>query len=204
MWAPFLSNWPRLPIQFKCQRLSPPLWRPREQAGRPLSEVLADALSGQDLVLVIDNCEHVVDAAAELAVMLNAKCPRLRVLATSRNHSAWTASTFTGSALSLPSAEARSAKDLQGSDAVTLFAERARARDSTFCLEDPTAALVALVCRRLDGVPLALELAAARVASMSLAHLEDASGPEVPPPHRWAQDRPPSPAHPAGHYRLVI
>ena len=55
----------------------------REQANRPIAEVLADALSGQDLLVVIDNCEHVIDAAAELAGTLNRKCPRLRLLATS-------------------------------------------------------------------------------------------------------------------------
>jgi predicted ATPase/DNA-binding SARP family transcriptional activator len=146
----------------------------REQASRPLSEVLADALSGQDLLVVIDNCEHVIDAAAELAVMLSRKCPRLRVLATSREPLGVEGEhVYRLGPLSLPSAEARSVKDLQGSDAVQLFAERARAHDSTFCLEDSTAALVAQVCRRLDGIPLALELAAARVASMSLAHLEE-------------------------------
>ncbi len=146
----------------------------REQASRPLAEVLADALSGQDLLVVIDNCEHVIDAAAELAVMLNRKCPRLRLLATSREPLGVDGEhVYRLGPLSLPSAEARSVKDLEGSDAVRLFAERARAHDSTFCLEDSTAGLVASVCRRLDGIPLAIELAAARVASMSLAHLEE-------------------------------
>jgi predicted ATPase/DNA-binding SARP family transcriptional activator len=146
----------------------------REQVSRALSDVLADALSGQDLLVVIDNCEHVIDAAAELVVMLNRKCPRLRVLATSREPLGVDGErVFRLGPLSLPSAEARSVKDLEGSEAVQLFAERARAHDSTFCLEDSTAALVALVCRRLDGIPLALELAAARVASMSLAHIEE-------------------------------
>ena len=146
----------------------------REQANRPLSDVLADALSGQDLLVVMDNCEHVIDAAAELAVMLNRKCPRLRVLATSREPLGIEGEhVYRLGPLSLPSAEAGSVRGLEGSEAVLLFAERARAHDSTFCLEDSTAALVALICRRLDGIPLALELAAARVASMSLAHLEE-------------------------------
>jgi predicted ATPase/DNA-binding SARP family transcriptional activator len=145
----------------------------REQASRPLGEVLADALSGQDLLVVIDNCEHVIDAAAELVEMLNRKCPRLRLLATSREPlRAEGEHVYRLGPLSLPSTDARSLKDLDGSDAVQLFAERARAHDSKFCLEDSTAALVALVCRRLDGVPLAIELAAARLASISVAHLE--------------------------------
>ncbi len=140
----------------------------REQANRPIAEVLADALSGQDLLVVIDNCEHVIDAAAELAGTLNRKCPRLRLLATSREPLGVDGEhIYRLGPLSLPSPEARSVKDLGSSDAVRLFAERARAHDSTFCLDGSSAGLVALVCRRLDGIPLAIELAAARVASMS-------------------------------------
>ena len=146
----------------------------REQANRPIAEVLADALSGQDLLVVIDNCEHVIDAAAELAGTLNRKCPRLRLLATSREPLGVDGEhIYRLGPLSLPSPEARSVKDLGSYDAVRLFAERASAHDSTFCLDDSSAGLVALVCRRLDGIPLAIELAAARVASMSLAHLAE-------------------------------
>ncbi len=146
----------------------------REQASRPLNEVLADALSGQDLLVVIDNCEHVIDAAADLAAMLNRKCHRLRLLATSREplevegehvyrlgpcrcHRGKPVASRTSKALtpysSSPSAPA--------------------AHDPAFCLDDASAGLVALVCRRLDGIPLAIELAAARLTSMSLAHLEE-------------------------------
>ncbi len=149
----------------------------REQANRLTAEVVADALSGQDLLVVIDNCEHVIDAAAELAGMLNRKCPRLRLLATSREPLGVDGEhIYRLGPLSLPSAGARSRKDLESSDAVRLFAERARAHDSTFCLDDSTAGLVGSLCRRLDGIPLAIELAAARMASMSLAHLGERLG----------------------------
>jgi predicted ATPase/DNA-binding SARP family transcriptional activator len=146
----------------------------RQQAGRPLGEVLADALSGQDLLVLIDNCEHVIDAAAGLAAILNRSCRRLHLLATSREPLGVEGErVFRLGPLSLPSTEAASVKDIGASDAVQLFTERARSHDPTFCLEDPTAGLVASVCRRLDGIPLAIELAAARLTSMSLADLEE-------------------------------
>ena len=146
----------------------------REQTNRPLGEVLAEALSGQDLLVVMDNCEHVIGAAAELAELLNRRCPRLRLLATGREPlSIESEHVYRLGPMSLPPAGAGSVKDLGGSDAVQLFVERARAHDSTFVLEEPTAGLVASVCRRLDGIPLAIELAAARLPSMSLAHLDE-------------------------------
>ena len=135
--------------------------------------MLAEALSGQDL-LVVDNCGHVIVAAAELAELLNRKCPRLRLLATAREPlSIEGEQVYRLGPMSLPPAGAASVQDLAGSDAVQLFVERGRAHDSTLVLEAPTAELVASICRRLDGIPLAVELAAARLASMSLAHLDD-------------------------------
>ncbi len=146
----------------------------RAQASRPLGEVLAEALSGQDLFVLMDNCEHVVGAAAELAELLNRRCPRLRLLATAREPlSVESEHVYRLAPMTLPPAGARSVKDLEGSDAVQLFVERARAHDSAFVVEEATAQLVASVCRRLDGVPLAIELAAARLTSMSLAHLNE-------------------------------
>ena len=146
----------------------------RDQASRPLGEVLAEALSGQDLLVLMDNCEHVVGAAAELAELLNRRCPRLRLLATAREPlSVESEHVYRLAPMTLPPAGAPSVKDLEGSDAVQLFVERARAHDSAFVVEEATAELVASVCRRLDGVPLAIELAAARLTSMSLAHLDE-------------------------------
>ena len=146
----------------------------REAGSGSLAEVLAEALSGQDLLVVVDNCEHVIVAAAELAELLNRKCPRLRLLATAREPlSIEGEQVYRLGPMSLPPAGAASVQDLAGSDAVQLFVERGRAHDSTLVLEAPIAELVASICRRLDGIPLAVELAAARLASMSLAHLDD-------------------------------
>ena len=144
-----------------------------EQPGRPLVKVIAEALGGQDLLIVMDNCEHVIGAAAELAEVLNRSCPRVRVLATSREPLGIDGEhVYRLAPLSLPAEDATSLEDLEGSDAVKLFVERARSHDSTFSLEQPVAGLVASICRTLDGIPLALELAAARVPGMSLADLD--------------------------------
>ena len=144
-----------------------------EQPGRPLLEVLAEALGGQDLLIVMDNCEHVIGAAAELAETLNRSCPRVRLLATSREPLGIGGEhVYRLAPLSLPAEDATSLEDLEGSDAVKLFVERARSHDSTFSLEEPVAGLVASICRTLDGIPLALELAAARVPGMSLTDLD--------------------------------
>ncbi len=143
-----------------------------EQPGRPLVKVIAEALGGQDVLIVMDNCEHVIGAAAELAEVLNRACPRVRVLATSREPLGIGGEhVYRLAPLSLPAAHATSLEDLEGSDAVKLFVERARAYDPTFSLEASIATLVGSICRTLDGIPLALELAAARVPGMSLADL---------------------------------
>jgi predicted ATPase len=144
-----------------------------EQPGRPLLTVLAEALRGQDLLIVIDNCEHVIGAAAEVAEVLDRSCPRVRVLATSREPLGIDGEhVYRLAPLSLPAADATSLEDLGRSDAVHLFVERARSQDSTFSLDEPVAGLVASICRTLDGIPLALELTAARVPGMSLADLD--------------------------------
>ncbi len=143
-----------------------------EQPGRLLPEVVAEALGGREVLVLIDNCEHVIGAAAELAEMLSRSCPRVRVLATSREPLGIGGEhVYRLAPLSLPAADATSIEDLEGSDAVKLFVERARSYDSTFSIEEPVAGLVGSICRTLDGIPLALELAAARVPSMSLADL---------------------------------
>ncbi len=100
-------------------------------------------------------------------------CPQLRLLATSRQPLGIGGEhVYRLGPLSLPAEDARSLKDLDGSDAVKLFVERARSDDSTFFLDEPVAGLVGSICRTLDGIPLALELAAARVPGMSLADLD--------------------------------
>jgi predicted ATPase len=146
----------------------------REQAGRPTLELLLEVLRGQNVLIVLDNCEHVVDTCAKLADLVERGCPRVYLLVTSREPLGIDGErVYRLRPLSLPPQDAASAGDLAGSDAVELFAERARSHDSGFVLEDSTAGLVASICRRLDGVPFAIELAAARLSAMSLVDLNE-------------------------------
>ncbi|WBQ07835.1 BTAD domain-containing putative transcriptional regulator [Kribbella sp. CA-293567] len=135
------------------------------------SGVLAAALEPLKLLLVLDNCEHVVEAAAALADELLAAAPGLRVLATSREPLG-----LTGEAVwSVPPLEvpevAAALPDLQASSAVQLFVARAAAADRGFSLDEGSAAAVSVLCRRLDGIPLALELAATRVRALGVQGL---------------------------------
>ncbi len=144
------------------------------QGGQPLPDALMAALREQAALLLLDNCEHVIDEAAAFCSQVVRNCPRVRILATSREPLGVDGErVYRVASLSLPPPEAESAEDLAASDAVRLFAERARAQDQGFALDDAVAPLVASVCRRLDGIPLALELAAARLSSMSLTQLSD-------------------------------
>ena len=123
---------------------------------------------------MLDNCEHVIDDAARFCEQVIRHCPRVRFLATSREPLGIEGErVYRVPSMSLPPRDAISAADLAGSDSVTLFVERARSHEPGFVLDDAAAPLVATICRRLDGIPLALELAAARLSSMSLRHLSD-------------------------------
>ncbi|MGW3390424.1 AfsR/SARP family transcriptional regulator [Streptomyces cinereoruber] len=112
---------------------------------------LVEHLADRPLLLVLDNCEHVIDAAAALAETLLTHCPRLRVLATSREP------------LGVPGETVRPVEPLPPDPAHRLFAERARAVHPSFDPTGDSGAAVAEICRRLDGLPLAIELAAARL-----------------------------------------
>jgi len=126
----------------------------KEQAGRRLADTLADHLRGQHSLLVLDNCEHVVDSAAELTGALLRECEGLRVLATSREP------------LKLPGEVNWRVPPLARDEAVRLFADRARSQSPGFQLTDENLQVVVGICERLDEIPLAIELAAARVAMM--------------------------------------
>jgi predicted ATPase len=146
----------------------------REQAGRPPLEQLLDILQEQQVIIILDNCEHVVDACAKVADLVERGCPKVHLVATSREPLGIDGEhVYRVRPLSLPSEDAATIEDLEGSDAVELFVERVRAHDDSFSLEDPIAGLVSSICRRLDGIPFAIELAAARLASMSLVHLNE-------------------------------
>jgi predicted ATPase/class 3 adenylate cyclase len=146
-----------------------------DQGGQqPLLESLMDALREQDTLILLDNCEHVIDAAAKFCGQVVRECPRLRVLATSREPLGIDGEhVYRVPSLSLPASEVEGADAIAASDAVRLFMDRARAQDPGFALDNVSAPLVASVCRRLDGIPLALELAAARLSSMSLQQISD-------------------------------
>jgi predicted ATPase/DNA-binding SARP family transcriptional activator len=129
-----------------------------------LMDRLCEYLQPKRTLIVLDNCEHVIEAAAGLVHALLPSCPGITVLATSREilglpgEVAWRVPS-----LSLPAPESTSVEDLSGSDAVALFCERARSAQPGFGLTEANAAAVTQICRRLDGIPLALELAAARI-----------------------------------------
>jgi predicted ATPase len=140
----------------------------RDQSAKPPLEVLIEFLCTRRLLLVLDNCEQVVDAAAKLAEALLRACPELRILATSRE--ALGISGETVLPLSpLFCADTYSDPTSFGSenDAVTLFAERAAATVPGFALTAENTATIVQICSRLDGLPLAIELAAARLRAMS-------------------------------------
>ncbi|MBA2890253.1 BTAD domain-containing putative transcriptional regulator [Nonomuraea soli] len=127
---------------------------------------LAERLDAGDAVLVLDNCEHVVEAAAELAERLLTRLPQLRILATSREPLAITGETLCHlGPLELPSDE------VVDTDAVRLFLDRATSVRPEFVLDGSTTPAVVEICRRLDGMPLALELAAARLRAMRVEEI---------------------------------
>ncbi|MGH3236075.1 MAG: adenylate/guanylate cyclase domain-containing protein, partial [Streptosporangiaceae bacterium] len=139
--------------------------------GRPALEALLDALALQDVLIVVDNCEHLIGGCAKTAEAIVQRCPRVHLLATSREPLGIGGETiYRVPSLSLPGPEDSDFAP-GSSDAVALFAERARAHGVGLPVEEQAGPLVVSVCRRLDGMPLAIELAAARLRSMSLAEL---------------------------------
>jgi non-specific serine/threonine protein kinase len=145
----------------------------RERPGTPVRESLAIDLAGEPALLVLDNCEHVVEAAAQLVAGLLESCPELRILCTSRESLELPGEViYRVGELSLPSGPgAGQRSEVARSDAVRLFVERARSVVPGFELTAANAADVAAVCVRLDGSPLAIELAARRVRLLPVADI---------------------------------
>jgi predicted ATPase/DNA-binding CsgD family transcriptional regulator len=137
-----------------------------DEPGRPLADTLADALRARNMLLVLDNCEHLIDACARFCQTLLAACPRVRILATSREPLRVTGENIWRVP---PLAVNGDAED--GSEAVRLFAARAAAARPSFTLAAADAAAVSELCRALDGVPLAIELAAARTRVLSVEEI---------------------------------
>ena len=141
-------------------------------AGAVSQERVASALSGKRLLLVLDNCEHVIDAAAMMAEALLRANPAVHVIATSREplkaEGEWIHAVLP---LAVPAGDVEDEDDLLRYGAVRLFVERARAAEPHFALDRRRAATIATICRRLDGIPLAIELAAARAAALGIEEL---------------------------------
>ncbi|MBW3657038.1 MAG: LuxR C-terminal-related transcriptional regulator [Actinobacteria bacterium] len=139
-----------------------------ERPGEPLTDTLAEQLRTRHLLVVIDNCEHLVDACADLVGALSSACPHLHVLATSRVPLAVAGeATFAITGLPVPDPAASSASTVAAAEAARLFEVRARQVAADFRIGNGNAAAVAHICRRLDGIPLAIELAAARVRMLA-------------------------------------
>ena len=146
-----------------------------EPPNRPLDERLIDALRSRALLLVLDNCEHLIEACATLVDALLRACPRLQVLATSREglaiggEVAWRVPP-----LAVPPDDAHLlASGADDYAAVHMFIDRATAARPDFVLTDQNVGTIARVCRRLDGIPLALELAAALVPALTVDQVAD-------------------------------
>jgi predicted ATPase/DNA-binding SARP family transcriptional activator/DNA-binding CsgD family transcriptional regulator len=145
----------------------------REQPGRSLTDTLVEALHRKQMLLVLDNCEHLVKAVAQLVDVLLDSCPRLRIMATSREALGVAGEVvWRVPPLSIPDPDLLpTARELESYESARLFAERARQRDPSFALTPENAQAVAAVCRRLDGIPLAVELAAVRVGALAVAEI---------------------------------
>lgn len=144
-----------------------------EQPERPILQTLKGYLQDTHLLLILDNCEHLIGAAAELAETLLRACPAIRIFATSREalgiagETAWRAPSLSAPALGEPASVER----LRAYEAVQLFEARAAAVRTEFHVTAENAAAVAQICRRLDGIPLAIELAAARIRVLPVEQL---------------------------------
>lgn len=143
-----------------------------EAPDRPILRRLVDALADAELLLVLDNCEHVLDACAELSDALVRGCPAVRVLATSREPLRLDGeATWRVPSLAAPAEGETDIASIASSPAVRLFTDRAQAAAPGFQLTATNATLVAELCWRLDGLPLALELAAARTRALPLGEI---------------------------------
>lgn len=146
----------------------------REISAHSVTEALLDHLRSKNLLLVLDNCEHLIDAVALLAELLLDASPNLRILATSREALGITGElNWPVPTLALPDAAHGpfSVDEIEGYESIRLFVERASCRTSTFSLKAENAQAVVEICQRLDGMPLAIELAAARVDALTVEQI---------------------------------
>jgi predicted ATPase/class 3 adenylate cyclase/DNA-binding CsgD family transcriptional regulator len=144
----------------------------REEPGRPMVDTLVDAVGDRHLMVILDNAEHVLGAAAKLVDAMMRSCPRAYLLVTSREPLGISGEhVFRVPPLSIPPADVAAPGQLAAFESVQLFADHASMHRQGFALDDANAAAVASICIRLDGIPLALELAAARLGSLSVPEI---------------------------------
>jgi predicted ATPase/class 3 adenylate cyclase len=140
----------------------------REQRGMPLLDIVLNFLRAKNLLLIFDNCEHLVEASAQLADQFLHIGPNIKIIASSREALGINGETvYRVPSLSLPGTAKVTPEALEGFESIQLFVERAQAANPNFNLTENNASSIAQICRRLDGIPLALELAAARVKVFS-------------------------------------
>jgi predicted ATPase/class 3 adenylate cyclase len=168
----FVDLGPVLDASYVAAAFSTALLLPERRQGT-LEESIVAALREKRLLVVLDNCEHVIDAVAELVDTVVGSCPGVSVMATSREALGVDGEdTYEVRPLSMPTSGADGAPgSLMDNDAIRLFAERARSVKRGFSLSPENAPVVAEICQRLDGIPLAIELAAARLKMMSPAEV---------------------------------
>jgi predicted ATPase/class 3 adenylate cyclase len=145
----------------------------KEESGSPLVDALKKHVKDRQLLLILDNCEHLVQACAELAKLLLEAGRGLKILASSREHLRLSGeATYPLAGLAIPDLlETTTRAALTQYESVRLFIDRAVAAQPAFAMTDQNAAVVGEVCRRLDGIPLAIELAAARVRALSVENI---------------------------------
>ena len=144
----------------------------REEPGRPMIDTLVEAVGPQRLLILLDNCEHVIDACAKLADALLRNCPDVTILATSREPLGIDGELVHRVPSLVTPAESDDADAIVSTEAVRLFADRGTQQGIRLVWDERTAAVVGRICRRLDGIPLAIELAAARLRVMPAAELD--------------------------------
>lgn len=171
MW---LADLAALPVQadsartLVCQTIARVLGV-QAAASQPLEQTIQEFLSSRRLLLILDNCEHLILPCSELSRSLLEGCPQLTILTTSREAFGLAEEiTWAVPPLSLPEAGRAGPDELARSEAVQLFVIRAQAKQVEFALTTRNARAVAAVCSKLDGIPLALELAAARLSFLSI------------------------------------
>lgn len=139
---------------------------------RDETEALLEVISDQQRLIVLDNCEHLIDACARICNRVMRRCPETRILATSREPMRIEGEAiYRVPPLSLPPEDASRLSDLEGFGSVELLLQRALAQNPVLRFHDEDASSIASICNRLDGIPLAIELAAARLRSMSVRQL---------------------------------